>query len=133
MKRIRISVLILCTCFASVAWGQQSTDGNVYALKASNGALLWSFTTDGPVYWSSPAVANGVVYVGSNIYEHQSVYALNASTGALLWSYIPLGDVWSSPAVANGVVYIGSNQRPVGAERQHRHSAVEQVAEKSSV
>ena len=33
---------------------------------------------------SSPAVANGVVYVGS---DDGNVYALNASTGAKLWSY----------------------------------------------
>jgi eukaryotic-like serine/threonine-protein kinase len=49
---------------------------------------------------SSPAVANGVVYFGSN-----DVYALDASTGALLWSYAMGGWVSSSPAVANGVVY----------------------------
>ena len=52
--------------------------------------------------FTSPAVANGVVYVGS-----RNLYALNASTGALLWSYYT-SDVWSSPAVANGVVYVGS-------------------------
>ena len=33
---------------------------------------------------SSPAVANGVVYVGS---DDGNVYALNAATGAELWSY----------------------------------------------
>jgi len=32
---------------------------------------------------SSPAVANGVVYVGS---INDNVYALNAATGAKLWS-----------------------------------------------
>jgi hypothetical protein len=54
---------------------------------------------------SSPAVVNGVVYVGSS--DH-NVYALNASTGALLWSFATGSYVESSPAVANGVVYIGS-------------------------
>jgi len=38
-------------------------DGFVYALDASTGALLWTFTANGYV-WSTPAVANGVVYVG---------------------------------------------------------------------
>src|SRR5215471_1523390 len=33
---------------------------------------------------SSPAVANGVVYIGSG--DH-NIYALNASTGAKLWSF----------------------------------------------
>ncbi len=35
-----------------------------YALNARTGAKLWSYGTGGQVY-SSPAVANGMVYVGS--------------------------------------------------------------------
>jgi outer membrane protein assembly factor BamB len=54
---------------------------------------------------SSPAVANGVVYVGS--YDN-NVYALDASTGAKLWSYTTGNAIGSSPTVANGVVYVGS-------------------------
>jgi outer membrane protein assembly factor BamB len=42
-----------------------SLDNNVYALNASTGAKLWSYTTGGPIYYSSPAVVNGAVYVGS--------------------------------------------------------------------
>jgi outer membrane protein assembly factor BamB len=68
--------------------------------------LLWRYPT-GDAVFSSPAVANGVVYVGSD-YPGNKVYALNASTGALLWSYTTGGGVNSSPAVANGVVYVGS-------------------------
>ncbi len=81
------------------------TNGSMYALNASTGAQLWSYTTGGPVL-SSPAVANGVVYFGSDDY---GVYALNAATGALLWSFNAGSDVWSSPTVANGVVYISSS------------------------
>ena len=55
--------------------------------------------------YSSPAVAGGLVYVGST--DHR-VYALNASTGAMVWSYRTGGDVYSSSAVSQGVVYIGS-------------------------
>src|ERR1017187_6945305 len=54
---------------------------------------------------SSPAVANGAVYVGS---LDNNVYALNAATGAKLWQFTTGNSVWSSPAVANGVVYVGS-------------------------
>jgi eukaryotic-like serine/threonine-protein kinase len=53
---------------------------------------------------SSPAVANGVVYVTSG---YGYVYALKASTGAVLWNYSTGDDVQTSPAVANGVVYFG--------------------------
>ena len=67
-----------------------SVDKNVYALKASTGAKLWSFRTGGQVLFSAPAVANGVVYIGSG---DSKVYALKASTGAKLWSYT-IGAVW---------------------------------------
>ena len=50
----------------SMAWSTSGlvTDNNVYALKASTGALQWKYTTGREVE-SSPAVANGMVYVGS--------------------------------------------------------------------
>jgi outer membrane protein assembly factor BamB len=83
-----------------------SWDDNLYALNASTGALLWSYATGAPVL-SSLAVANGVVYVGSD-YPDDKVYALNAKTGALLWSYTTGTVEYSSPAVSNGVVYLGS-------------------------
>jgi outer membrane protein assembly factor BamB len=67
-------------------------------------AQRWTAKTGGAVY-SSPAVANGVVYVGS---YNGKVYALNASTGASVWTAATGGAVWSSPAVANDVVYVGS-------------------------
>ena len=71
--------------------------------------LLWSFRTDESV-WLSPAVSDGVVYVGAG-----KLYALNASTGDLLWhfggDYIRGGwipRVQSCPVVVEGVVYYGS-------------------------
>ena len=70
----------------------------------SNGKLVWNYTTGGDV-WSSPAVANGTVYVGS---DDHNVYALNATTGTKLWQYGNPYPMESSPAVANGVVYVGS-------------------------
>jgi outer membrane protein assembly factor BamB len=74
-----------------------------YALNATTGSIVWSYSDF--FARSSPAVANGVVYVGmSNI-----VYALKGSTGDLLWSFPTGYSVVSSPAVANGVVYVGSN------------------------
>ncbi len=46
-------------------------DQDLYALNAKTGIDLWSATTGG-VVTSSPAVANGSVYVGS---EDDNVYA----------------------------------------------------------
>jgi outer membrane protein assembly factor BamB len=50
---------------------------------------------------SSPAVANGVVYVGS---DGGTLYAFNAKTGAQLASVAGVAGQ-SSPTVVNGVVY----------------------------
>jgi len=65
---------------------------------------IWSYTT-GSLVHSSPAVADGKVYLGS--YDNR-VYCLNASTGAQIWNYTTGGWVFSSPAVADDKVYIGS-------------------------
>ncbi len=68
----------------------------------------WRYTTGGSITYSSPAVPNGVVYVGS---FNGKLYALNASTGTEKWHYITGTAIYSSPAVANGVVYVGSNDK----------------------
>lgn len=70
-----------------------------------NLALDWQYTTQG-INLSSPAVVNGVVYVGS---QDHNVYALNASTGVLIWKYMTGDEVDASPTVANGVVYVVSS------------------------
>jgi outer membrane protein assembly factor BamB len=49
---------------------------NTYALDAATGKLAWIFETNGVLY-SSPAVANGLVYVDS--YDH-NIYAIGSST-----------------------------------------------------
>ena len=50
-----------------------SLDYNMYALNDITGALLWQYRTGGPVY-SSPSVADGVVYVGS---DDSNIYAFH--------------------------------------------------------
>ncbi|MGA8430376.1 MAG: PQQ-binding-like beta-propeller repeat protein [Candidatus Sulfotelmatobacter sp.] len=73
--------------------------------------LAWSFKT-GSFVFSSPAVFDGVAYVGSN---DGNFYAVNAISGAKLWVYATGDAVFSSPAVANGVVYVGSDNGNVYA------------------
>ena len=93
-------------------------DGYIYALNASNGAYLWKYSAgEYTQVNSSPAVANGIVYVGSYMSRsdilgpHGYVTALNSANGVRLWQYVPGGlfYVTSSPAVVNGIVYIGSS------------------------
>jgi len=66
--------------------------------------IKWKFHTDGSVV-SSPAVSNGLVYVGSN--DH-NLYALDRETGTLRWKFKTESRVTSSPAVAGGLVYVES-------------------------
>jgi PKD repeat protein len=70
---------------------------------------LWEYATGGNVY-SSPAIVNGKVYVGSG---SNKIYCLDAMTGAHIWNYITGGWVESSPAVADGKVYVGSEDSKV--------------------
>jgi hypothetical protein len=75
----------------------------VYAIDATTGAQIWTYTTGGQR--SSPIFANGVVYVGSG----SLVYAVNASTGTQIWNATTQGIVSdSSPAVGGGAVYVSS-------------------------
>lgn len=62
---------------------------------------------------SSPAVVDGVVYVGSVspvVPEGGALHAVEAATGDELWRLptLPGDGIFSSPAVAEGVVYAGS-------------------------
>ncbi len=81
----------------------ENTISTSNVVKLSNG---WLFHT-GSVIGSSPAVVNGVIYVGSN---DGNVYAINTTTGTKLWSYsVGFGIVQTSPAVVKGVVYVGES------------------------
>ncbi len=79
-------------------------DGNLYALKATTGALIYA-TDPGSggaaITQSPPSVANGVVYVGCR----SGVCAFNARTGKLLRAFGTPGGRQSPPAIVNGVVY----------------------------
>lgn len=80
-----------------------STDGNnLYAFNAKTGSVLWTYQTGGGR--GSPAVADGVVYIGVNT----TLSALRANTGTLVWKYAISSSFASSPTVSNGIVYAGA-------------------------
>ena len=69
----------------------------------------------------TPAVANGIVYIGSRAGK---LYAFNASTGAVKWSYATGGAIDSSAVVAgdsssDAVVYIGCSGGVKGQTCSH--------------
>jgi outer membrane protein assembly factor BamB len=71
-------------------------------------SLQWEFMTGngtGIAPLSGPALADGVLYVGS--YAETTFRALDAETGAIRWSYTGL-NFFSDPAVGGGHVYTAS-------------------------
>jgi eukaryotic-like serine/threonine-protein kinase len=76
----------------------------VHCLNAANGKELWSFRTNARVE-SSPAVAGGRVYIGSN---DGRFYVLDLNTGAKVWEFNAGQAVSASPAIAGGRVVVGA-------------------------
>jgi outer membrane protein assembly factor BamB len=85
------------------------------AFDAATGDPVWSAPL-GYCSESSPAVANGVVYVlGTAGAPVGSVFAVDAGTGDVLWSE-PIGaQARPDPRVVNGFVYAGSEDGGVYA------------------
>jgi outer membrane protein assembly factor BamB len=88
-----------------------------------DGHLKWLYgCPHGFAVYSSPAVANGVVYYGC---RNGSVYALDTSVRHLggaqrplrlpVWSFQTGGPIYSSAAVSDGLIYIGSDDGTIYA------------------
>src|SRR5215467_2199388 len=73
------------------------------AANVSSLALAWSALTRGAIFSSSPATANGLVFVGS---QDRKLYAFDAATGKVRWSASTGAVIFSSPAMANGQIFI---------------------------
>ena len=80
-------------------------DNRLVSLNTQDKAVSWELMTGGRVA-SSPAIEDGIVYVGSG---DGYIYAVNASDGSELWKAATGDEITSSPAIADGVVYIGSH------------------------
>ncbi|HKW90172.1 MAG TPA: PQQ-binding-like beta-propeller repeat protein [Candidatus Acidoferrales bacterium] len=66
--------------------------------------VKWKFNAGGELY-SSPAVADGMIFIGST---NGNLYAVDRETGIQKWKFTTKGRIVSSPAVAAGVVYFVS-------------------------
>jgi outer membrane protein assembly factor BamB len=78
-------------------------DGYLHALNTTNGTEIWNYSTIGG---GSPAVANGIVYLGTS---GSDFFAFNETNGQELWDFLAAdGTGWAGcPAALNGVVYMG--------------------------
>jgi len=91
-----------------------STGSEVYALY-TNGTIKWkTVPASGYRIYSSPAYADGLVYVGC---EDGYVYALYATNGSIKWpSPVSLGNpIYSSPAISGNKIFVGSQDKYVYA------------------
>ena len=72
------------------------------ALDATNGAILWRFTTQDWV-WSGPALADEVLYFGDLA---GYFYALNATDGTSLWRIQPQDAIVDTPIIVEDKIYL---------------------------
>jgi outer membrane protein assembly factor BamB len=80
--------------------------GNVRALNAKSGRVLWTYRDGCGSVFSSPAVVDGVVYFGG----YCDVHALNARTGKVIWILRPSdqGSIFAV-TVADRAVYFNTS------------------------
>jgi len=106
-----IGIFLIAIIFGSLVSAEPASTGTPDSTSLPAGLVpapvlghkVWNFTT-GNWISSSPAVAGGVVYFGS---EDGTVYALREDSGNVIWKF-PTGTyVSSSPEISNGTVYIG--------------------------
>jgi outer membrane protein assembly factor BamB len=86
-------------------WRADPSHSSRAAVGPANLTLSWKFTTEGAII-SSPSIADGVVYVGS---QDKNIYAIGAFSGELLWKFQTQSFIESSPAVADGKLYTGGD------------------------
>jgi outer membrane protein assembly factor BamB len=72
----------------------------VYLLDPADGSERWRYSTDGNATESTPAVANGTIFVAD---ERESFHAIDLVTGQQRWT-APF-DGPTTPVVADGTVY----------------------------
>lgn len=91
-----------------------SADGYLYAVDLQTGQEKWQFNAGTEAAYSSPAIADGVIYVGGGDTVHISLYAVDLRTGLERWKFTdsdapPLADVPNhpgSPSLGEGLAFM---------------------------
>ena len=76
----------------------------VHALEAATGKELWTFASRARID-SSPAIADGRVYVGSG---DGRLYVLSLTTGERIADFDTASAISASPAIAHGRLVVGT-------------------------
>jgi len=93
--------------------------GQLRAVRPATGATVWTATSLVGLTSSFPALADGVLYVGT---DTGKLYAIDLSTGTVLWSVQGKGGVRGSIVVHRGVAYWGTQGTAVFAVDIATHS-----------
>ena len=115
MKRILLPFLL---ALANASLAQSTFHGNVARTgvydspgPAQFSGVKWAFKTGGPIV-ASPAVADGVIYIGS---ADGFLYAIDQSTGKEKWRFKSSMPIASTAAVAGKFVYFVSSRGSLAA------------------
>ncbi len=107
--------------------------GNLYALNAATGSLVWSHTISSYVHMAnaisrvSPAIYNSELIVGDNlsateVHDGAHLFAVSQKDGSLLWSTQVEANqaaiITGSPVVYNNVAYVGVSSLEEGLTEQ---------------
>ncbi|HEX9512344.1 MAG TPA: PQQ-binding-like beta-propeller repeat protein [Puia sp.] len=80
-------------------------DGNFYALDGTTGLLKWKYPADNSWVLTTPAIKDGVVYIGTS--DTYLFLALDGETGKEKYRFQARGYVYSSPSLAGNTAYFG--------------------------
>lgn len=83
-----------------------SRSGFFYGIDVATGEVRWRHSREGNWVPSSPAVRDGIAYVGQS--DGGKVTAVNAK-GESLWVFNAPNETFSSPALAGDVLYVAGN------------------------
>jgi outer membrane protein assembly factor BamB len=97
--------------------------GNVYAIDADSGDIVWTTALNGPV-WTTPAVADGRVFVG---HSGGGLAALEEKSGRLLWRFDAGEVIKASPIVVGDYVVVGTLGGKLFALRAADGELLEQI------
>jgi PQQ-like domain/Family of unknown function (DUF5719) len=93
---------------AYVYAGTAGSTGSIHCFDLKDGKEAWARDIEPVSYydsWASPAVSNGVVYIGSG----SKVQALDAGSGAILWGK-DLSEVLAGSQIVNGSPAVDGNR-----------------------
>jgi outer membrane protein assembly factor BamB len=84
--------------------GSRSYD--LFGLDAASGAVRWNRYVWFSWIESTPALRDGVAYVGSS--DAAKIMAIEAATGRAVWDSDVLGAAWGTPAMMGDLLYVGT-------------------------